>query len=121
MIDGTPLDEAIARIDARVAPMPKHYTIGCLYPTHAQTALEAARARNPSVVARVRGIKANASPLSPEELDRLGRVDATAPEQFACDLMACASEFGLSILGGCCGTDAADIEALAELVRRARP
>ena len=113
MIDGTPLDEAIARIDARVTPLPDRYMIGCLYPTHAQTALVATRSRNPAAAARVRGIKANASSLSPEELDRLGRVDATAPEQFARDVVACAKEFDLTILGGCCGTDARHIEAIA--------
>ncbi|HTA40104.1 MAG TPA: homocysteine S-methyltransferase family protein [Candidatus Acidoferrales bacterium] len=118
MIDGTPLDEAIVRIDARVAPAPDHYMIGCLYPTHAQTALEAARSRNPAAVARVRGLKANASALSPEQLDHLSHVDAARPAQFARDLIACADAFGLGVLGGCCGTDAHDIEAVAALVSK---
>jgi S-methylmethionine-dependent homocysteine/selenocysteine methylase len=113
MIDGTALDEAILRIDARVTPAPDHFMIGCLYPVHAREALEAARARNPAVVARVAGLKANASPPYPEELDRLGHVDAVEPERFARDLLECAREFDLSILGGCCGTDARHIEAIA--------
>jgi S-methylmethionine-dependent homocysteine/selenocysteine methylase len=33
MLDGTLLADAIARIDAEIAPAPRHYMIGCLYPT----------------------------------------------------------------------------------------
>lgn len=113
MLDGTPLGEAIGRIDTTVSPAPEQYFIGCLYPTHAQSALEATRASFPRHVGRVRGLKANASPLSPEELDRLGRLDARNPQEFARDEWSCAREFGLTTLGGCCGTDARDIEAIA--------
>jgi S-methylmethionine-dependent homocysteine/selenocysteine methylase len=77
MLDGTPLAEAIASIDAGVSLPPQHYMIGCLYPTHAQSALRALRAARPELVTRVRGLKANASPLSPEELDKLDHLAAT--------------------------------------------
>ncbi|PYJ68998.1 MAG: hypothetical protein DME75_11945 [Verrucomicrobia bacterium] len=73
--------------------------IGCLYPTHAQTALRALRAARPDLVTRVRGLKANASPLSPEELDKLRRLAATDCQTWALDGLACAREFGLTILG----------------------
>src|SRR6266487_6606103 len=63
-------------IDGGVSPAPQHYMIGCLYPTHAQTALRALRAARPDLVTRVRGLKANASPLSPDELDKLDRLAA---------------------------------------------
>jgi S-methylmethionine-dependent homocysteine/selenocysteine methylase len=66
MLDGAPLADAIARIDADVSPTPRHYMIGCLYPAHARTALQALRAVRPELVKRVRGLKANASPLAPE-------------------------------------------------------
>jgi S-methylmethionine-dependent homocysteine/selenocysteine methylase len=114
MLDGTKLAEAIARIDADVSPAPRHYMIGCLYPTHAQMALRALRAAQPNLVARVRGLKANASPLSPDELDKLGHLAASDFEMWARDELACAREFDLTILGGCCGTDQRNIEALAK-------
>ena len=113
LLDGTPLDEAITRIDASIVPGPRHYMIGCLYPTHAQTALAAARTRNPHAVTRVAGLKANASPLPPEQLERLGRLSAEPPERFATDLWTCARDFDLRVLGGCCGTDQHHIEAIA--------
>lgn len=115
MLDGTPLHAAIRRIDTSVSPEPMHYGIGCLYPTHAREALTAARDADADAVRRVRSLKANASPLPPEELDKLDRISAAPPEQFALDLWACAREFGLTVLGGCCGTDQRDIEAIATL------
>lgn len=104
MLDGTPLGEAIQKIDAGVSRAPQHYMIGCLYPTHAQMALEATRRAFPDAVKRVRGLKANASP---------------DPATFARDEWTCAMEFDLQILGGCCGTDERDIAAIAALAATA--
>ena len=114
MLDGTPLADAIARIDAQISPPPRHYMIGCLYPTHAQTALQALRAAQSALVKRVRGLKANASPLAPEDLDKLNHLAATDVQIWARDELRCAREFNLAILGGCCGTDERYIEALAK-------
>src|SRR5262249_20356344 len=116
MFDGTPLADAIVRIDAEISPAPRHYMIGCLYPTHAQTALRALRASRPDLVQRVRGLKANASPLSSEKLDKLDHLATTDVRVWARDELVCAREFNLAILGGCCGTDERYIEALARAV-----
>ncbi len=114
MLDGTLLADAIAWIDAEISPPPRHYMIGCLYPTHAQTALQALRAAQSALVKRVRGLKANASPLAPEDLDKLNHLAATDVQIWARDELRCAREFNLAILGGCCGTDERYIEALAK-------
>lgn len=116
MLDGTSFADAIRRIDAESSPPPRHYMIGCLYPTHAQTALRALRASQPDLVTRVRGLKANASPLPPDELDKLNRLAGVDVEVWARDEFACGQEFDLAILGGCCGTDESYIEALARAV-----
>jgi triphosphoribosyl-dephospho-CoA synthetase len=99
MLDGTPLAPAIARIDAEISPPPRHYMIGCLYPTHAQTALQALRAAQSALVKRVRGLKANASPLAPEDLDKLNHLAATDVQIWARDELTCAREFNLAISG----------------------
>ena len=114
MLDGTPLADAIARIDAAISLTPRHYMIGCLYPTHAQAALQALRAAQSALVKRVRGLKANASPLAPEDLEKLNHLAATDVQIWARDELTCAREFNLAILGGCCGTDERYIEALAK-------
>jgi homocysteine S-methyltransferase len=113
MLDGTPLADAIARIDAENLSNSAALYDGCLYPTHAQTALQALRAARPDLVKRVRGLKANASPLSPEELAKLNRLAATDVRIWVRDELACGSEFDLVMLGGCCGTDERYIDALA--------
>jgi hypothetical protein len=51
--------------------------IGCLYPTYAQTALQGLRTAQSALLKRVRGLKANASPLPPEDLDKLNHLVAT--------------------------------------------
>ncbi len=79
--------------------VPHHYMIGCLYPTHAETALQALRASQRDLVKRVRGLKANTSPLSPEELDKLNHLAATDVQTWVRDELACAREFDLTILG----------------------
>jgi homocysteine S-methyltransferase len=88
--------------------------IGCLYPAHAQTALQALRTAQSALVKRVRGLKANASPFPPEDLDRLNHLATTDVRICARDELTCAREFNLAILGGCCGTDERYIEALAK-------
>jgi len=114
MLDGTLFADAIAQIDAETSPPPRHYMIGCLYPTHAETALQALRELRPDLLKRVRGLKANASPLPPEELDKLNHLAAVDVQLWTRDELACAREFDLVILGGCCGTDERYIEALAK-------
>jgi S-methylmethionine-dependent homocysteine/selenocysteine methylase len=116
MLDGTPLADAIARIDGEIAPAPRHYMVGCLYPTHAQTALQALQTARPDLVNRVQGLKGNASPLPPEELDKLNHLSTTNVQLWARDELTCARQFNLTILGGCCGTDERYIEALARLL-----
>ena len=66
---------------------------------YTQTALRALRAARPDLVTRVRGLKANASPLSPEEVDKLGHLAVTDYKTWARDELACAREFDLTILG----------------------
>src|SRR5438067_2090105 len=93
------LDPSTERVDAGISPVPHHYMIGCLYPTHAETALQALRASQRDLVKRVRGLKANTSPLSPEELDKLNHLAATDVQTWVRDELACAREFDFTILG----------------------
>jgi S-methylmethionine-dependent homocysteine/selenocysteine methylase len=114
MIDGTPLAQAIADIDGSVLPIAEHYMIGCLYPTHAANALRATRARDAAAAERVRGLKANASAHTAEELDKANHIESEPVKTFARDEISCAREFDLEILGGCCGTDQYHIAAIAD-------
>ena len=106
--DGTPLADAIARIDAGAAPPPIHFLVGCVHPTRfSQAAASAAWPRSHRVV----GLKANASTLPPEQLDKLDHLEEGKPEAFAA-LMSGLHAGGYKVLGGCCTSDA-HIRALA--------
>jgi S-methylmethionine-dependent homocysteine/selenocysteine methylase len=107
--DGTPLGDAIARIDEGAAPRPLHFLVGCVHPTRfSAAAAEAAWPESHRVV----GLKANASTLPPDQLDKLDHLDEGKPEAFAA-LMSGLHAGGYKVLGGCCGTSDAHIRALA--------
>ncbi len=114
MMDGTPLSDALERLDADPSRRPWHYMLGCIYPTNAATALAALFRAAPDLAHRIVGLKANGSPLPPQELEEGARLEQADPQVFASDLLACAHEFGLTVLGGCCGTDARHIAEVAE-------
>lgn len=69
---------------------------------------------------RLLGFKANASRRPPKELESLDHLDAEAPERLADEIVALRDEFGLKVLGGCCGTDDRHIAALAERLMAGR-
>jgi len=112
LLDGTPLTEAIAEIDAREHP-PAGYWINCTHPEVFAAGLREARAANASAAARVIGFQANTSPRDPSEYDALTSLETMRPADFAAALIALQAEFSLRVLGGCCGTRAAHIRALA--------
>jgi S-methylmethionine-dependent homocysteine/selenocysteine methylase len=111
VLDGTPLADAIARIDEAVDPVPAWYGISCVHASVAARALDALAAT--PFAHRLRELKPNGSPLSPAELVALDHPEADDPARFAAAMGALRDAFGLPILGGCCGTDATHLSALA--------
>lgn len=113
LLDGTPLKDAIAAIDAATHPQPLAYMVNC---THASIFRAALRHEvNSSLLVRDRivGLLANTAALNPEELDnRTGLVEED-PDVFGRSVADLHGEFGLKILGGCCGTDDRHIRCLA--------
>ena len=112
VLDGTPLHAAIERVDA-ASPAPLFYSISCVYPSVAAGALREEAASSDLVARRLNEVKANASPLTPEELVRLDHPEGDDPESFADGMWGIHEEFGLRVLGGYCGTDGRHMRALA--------
>lgn len=115
LLDGTPLDEAVRRIDGSATPAPAGYLVTC---THPETLLEAlsSDAFGPATRGRLVGIQGNGSRLSPEELDGRAELDTTTPDSFAGSMLSLRRRFGLRLLGGCCGTDDSHIRALCSVL-----
>lgn len=104
LLDRTPLSDVVRIIDDSVAAPPAGYLVNCVYPD---------RLMETPLPERLVGLQANASRLSPEELDGREELDAELPERFAEAMQRLHARRRLRILGGCCGTGAEHIRAVA--------
>ena len=114
LLDGTPLKEAIASIDAVVSPKPLAYMVNCTHASIFRNALLNEFNSSPYVRERIVGLLANTAALTPEELNNSTELVAEAPEAFGQSVADLQGEFGMKILGGCCGTDDRHIRSLAQ-------
>lgn len=112
--DGTDLASAVAAVDSDTPPA--YFMVNCAHPSHFVHRLEAGK----EWVARLRGVRANASRRSHAELDEATELDDGDPVGLAEDYVRLRNAFPrLSVLGGCCGTDLRHVAAIAEAcVRR---
>lgn len=117
LLDGMPLHEAVAGIDAAVAPLPFAYMVNCVHPTVYASALARELAQDATLGTRLIGLQANTSAKSPKELLGLDHLETEAPDVFAAAMLDVYRRFGVKILGGCCGTDDRHIAAIADVMR----
>ena len=114
LLDGTPLKDAIAAIDAAADPRPLAYLINCTHASIFRTALQHEVNSSRLVRERVVGLLANTAALSPEELDNSAGLVEEEPEAFGRSVAGLHGDLGMKILGGCCGTDDRHIRCLAK-------
>jgi homocysteine S-methyltransferase len=106
------LADAVAAVDAATGGSPVYYGVNCAHPSHFEAALPC-----DAVGARIRSIRANASRTSQAELDEPPVLDIGDPTELAADYLRLRTQHpAISILGGCCGTDARHVQAIAEMV-----
>ena len=114
LLDGTPLKDAVSTIDAKVNPKPLAYMCNCTHASIFRSAMMHETHVSALVGKRVVGLLANTAALEPEELDSSKELVSEAPELFGRDVASLHREFGMKILGGCCGTDQRHLQTLAE-------
>jgi S-methylmethionine-dependent homocysteine/selenocysteine methylase len=103
---GETLAAAIAATDAATKGAPVYYMVNCAHPTHFRGVLTG------DWVARIGGIRANASRMSHAELDEATELDDGDPDEFGQlyrDLGALLPN--LKVIGGCCGSDHRHVRA----------
>jgi S-methylmethionine-dependent homocysteine/selenocysteine methylase len=106
---GQTLREAVARVDDATRGAPAYYMINCAHPSHFAASLAA----NEPWSGRIRGVRANASIKSHAELDESAELDDGDPVAFGRQHRALRERLpGLSVLGGCCGTDLRHVEEI---------
>lgn len=111
--DGTALATAIRTVDDATDAAPAYFMINCAHPQHFTAVLDT----GDPALARICGVRANASRQSHEELDEAEELDPGDPDEFGSLIAALNQQQpGITVLGGCCGTDARHIAAVATAV-----
>jgi len=99
---GQALGDAITQVDEETGSYPAYYMINCAHPTHFEQAVSG----DGPWRERVRGLRANASTMSHEELDEATELDEGDPDDLAARYAELREDLpALTVLGGCCGTD----------------
>ena len=110
LADGGTLAGAIGAVDAAAAP--DYFGVNCSHPGHVAPALSAPDGDD-GWRDRIAGVRYNASALSHAELDESEELDEGDPAALAAAHRKVAPLLPrLSVLGGCCGTDARHVAAL---------
>ncbi len=111
LITGESLVDAIARVDQETDLGPAYYMINCAHPTHFDQRLDESEQQ----LSRIKGIRANASAMSHEELDEAEELDDGNPHEFGLQYRSIREKLpGICVFGGCCGTDHRHVESVAE-------
>ncbi|HNY10269.1 MAG TPA: homocysteine S-methyltransferase family protein [Candidatus Wallbacteria bacterium] len=121
LLDGTSLNDAISKIDLTVKPEPLFYMVNCVHPSVLRCALISKNVDAEIIGKRLLGIQANASSLSPEELDQSDKIHSDDKNKFVALMKNLHVEYGLKIFGGCCGTDASHIQGVIEAFLKKEP
>jgi S-methylmethionine-dependent homocysteine/selenocysteine methylase len=99
LIDGTKIHDAILNIDNATTQKPICYMTNCIHPRVLRKALSYSFNDTELVKERFRGIQANASPLSPEELDNCCDLKSSDGVSLASDMMKLYKYFTPKIFG----------------------
>lgn len=109
VLDTTPLAEAMDTIDQAAANPPAGYMVNCVYPSFLM-----AETQTPAFFQRLIGIQANASSLDHAQLDGSEQLQQDPLPDWTTNMVKLNKEFGVKILGGCCGTDHTYLQSLAD-------
>jgi len=107
---GPTLARAITEIDAQAgADAPDFYLLNCSHPLEYAPALEPG-----GWIRRLRGVRPNASPMDKIALCKLGHLEEGDPVELGGQIGDLARRYPhMDIFGGCCGTGAAHLRAVA--------
>jgi S-methylmethionine-dependent homocysteine/selenocysteine methylase len=113
LIDGTLISDAIKTIDEQVCFKPVCYMVNCIHPSNLIEALNNEKNKRSTQLSRISGLQANASILSPEELNNCNILQQDDFEKIIEEMLILQQHYGFKIFGGCCGTNDEFIEKLS--------
>jgi len=109
VLDGTEVQKAIEYVDAKTTNHPLGYFINCSYPSFLNPTTLSEK-----VFERLIGIQANASSLSHAELEGSKELKSESVSEWGSLMVQLNRDFGLKVLGGCCGTNGKHLNYLTE-------
>lgn len=109
VLDGTDLYTAITIIDSSTRNLPIGFMVNCSYPTF----LHASEQPN-GVFNRLIGYHANASSLDHSDLDGTEVLHAEDVSKWGAEMLRLNRNFGVRLLGGCCGTGVEHLKYIVE-------
>lgn len=109
VLDGTPLIDAIDRVDEETVISPLGYMVNCSYPTFL------CADKQPALLfKRLVGYSANASSLDHCELDGAEQLESESVSEWGNSMLEMNGKYGVKILGGCCGTNGEHLKYIAD-------
>jgi S-methylmethionine-dependent homocysteine/selenocysteine methylase len=107
---GQPLKSAVELVDHATCGYPCYYMINCAHPVHVAHALSV----DGSWLARIGGLRANASRKSHAQLNESAALDCGDPVELGQQYARLKQRLPrLNVMGGCCGTDHRHVEQIA--------
>ncbi|MBD0777619.1 homocysteine S-methyltransferase family protein [Maribacter sp. ANRC-HE7] len=107
ILDGTDLGDAMELIDKHVNKLPLGYAINCAHPTFL-----CADKQPKQIFERLIAFLGNASSLDHCDLENSDALQVDNVTDWGDGMLRLNREFGIKILGGCCGTDQRHLEYL---------
>ncbi|MBW0144889.1 homocysteine S-methyltransferase family protein [Sphingomicrobium sp. B8] len=108
---GDALGDAIAQVDEATGGAPAYFMVNCAHPDHFDAVLDPDAPWAP----RLKGVRANASRMSHEELDNMDVLDDGDPVELGAQYRALRDRLPhLTVMGGCCGTDHRHVAEIAK-------
>lgn len=109
---GQALADAIDEVDRATEEAAAYFMVNCAHPTHFGHVFT-----EPGPWHRIRGIRANASRMSHEELDNCTELDRGDEVELAGGYVALRDVLpNLAVVGGCCGTDLAHLDRISAAI-----
>ena len=114
ILDGTSLDDALQKVDFMTKDNPPiGYMINCSHPSFLKVEKQSAY-----VFDRLIGYQANASSKNHNELEDNNTLQVDNIDEWAELMASFKKEYGIKILGGCCGTNSKHLENIVQKINR---
>jgi S-methylmethionine-dependent homocysteine/selenocysteine methylase len=112
ILDGNSLESSFQIIDSICNRPPIGYMINCSYPSFLDV-----HKLPPSVLSRLIGYQANASSCDHSQLDGAESLQANGIDEWGNLMIELNRQYGIKILGGCCGTSYRHLKYIAQNMR----